>query len=56
MTELINKEYAIHILKKAYPMQVGDWITFEISEALLVLGYVGGTLSTEVNEFIKKLE
>ncbi len=54
--EIISKEYAKYILKKAYPLVSGDSMSFTISEALFVLEYSGSSYSDEVNEFIKTLK
>ena len=54
--EMISKEYAKQILKKAYPLVPGDSMSFTISEALFVLEYSGSSYSDEVNEFIKTLK
>ncbi len=54
--ELISKQYAKQILKKAYPLEPGDTISFQVSEALFVLEYSGNSYSAEVNEFIKNIK
>ena len=54
--ETMSKARAYQILKNAYPVQIQDWITFDVCEALLIMGYRGDSIATEVNEFIKKLQ
>ena len=54
--EIISKAYAYQFLKKVYPLKPGDTITFQLSEALFVLGYKGNSYSGEINEFIKELK
>ncbi len=54
--EMISKQDAKYILKKAYPLVPGDSLSFAISEALFVLEYSGSSYSDEVNVFIKNIK
>jgi len=54
--ESMSKAWAYQILKQAYPVHIQDWMTFDICEALLIMGFKGDSRAVEVNKFIEKLQ
>jgi len=54
--ELMSKARAYQVLKQAYPVHTQDWMTFDVCEALLIMGFKGDSRAVEVNKFIEKLQ